>query len=581
VSSQNKLAMFSTPGGSLALADPPGTIAAAKGGPDPTTTPKLYQPAHQRFYLVSAALVCRLPGLPDHTINAANQEKTTFVLRRVRTITDAATGSATRAEYGFVAAPGGGAWQRISSPDTALTPAEERLPLFAVNFSDDAGQKRRVLAGLIPVGRRESYVGATEQLPPSDPEVEPITLGAGEAVDPGGPPPPVDPRIALLSADVIEPWKALVVRAAKTLDQTKDKNNVGQQTDIDQMVAASREAIQVGSWYVLLDFATFLDQQLHDVWLAITTGSTPPTQAQRDVVAAIAGAMRPAGLPAYGAQAPATLKDALAAIGAFRDPLERASGKFHIATPTAEWPNFLFPLADPTASGGPVPAVTLPPPPPGPPLTDTQVRLRKISVLRDLIAAALPATPTWAVPDLPLAAKPVLAPDETARFVIRCVLDRPECAPIDPVILSAPTREFELAAFFDPDAPARPIRISLPVDTSPAGLRRFPKNTAFVMSDMLCGQVNRAKGLGLVDLVLSVLPWPFHKDLPTAGGEPCKTDAGLSLGMICSLSIPIITIVALILLIIFVILFDIIFSWMPFFFFCFPIPKFSAKPPQP
>ena len=59
-----------------------------------------------------------------------------------------------------------------------------------------------------------------------------------------------------------------------------------------------------------------------------------------------------------------------------------------------------------------------------------------------------------------------------------------------------------------------------------------------------------------------------------------KTDAGLDLGMICSLSIPIITIVALILLFIFVILFDIIFSWIPFFFFCFPVPKFSAKPPE-
>ena len=27
-------------------------------------------------------------------------------------------------------------------------------------------------------------------------------------------------------------------------------------------------------------------------------------------------------------------------------------------------------------------------------------------------------------------------------------------------------------------------------------------------------------------------------------------------------------------------LFDIIFSWIPFFFFCFPVPKFSAKPPE-
>jgi hypothetical protein len=227
-----------------------------------------------------------------------------------------------------------------------------------------------------------------------------------------------------------------------------------------------------------------------------------------------------------------------------------------------------------------VPAVTLPAPP-GVTLSDTQKILRKISGLRNLIAAALPATPSAAVPDLPLAAQPVMEPDRTARFIIRCVFERPECGPIDPPLLSAPSREFELASFFDPDAPARPIRIALPLDTSPAGFRRAPKNTAFMISDLLCGQINRAKGLGFVDLVLAVLPWPFHKDLPNTGTGACTTDDGASLGMICSLSIPIITICALILLIIIVLLLDLIFKWIPYFIVCFPLPKFSAKPPQP
>ena len=97
-------------------------------------------------------------------------------------------------------------------------------------------------------------------------------------------------------------------------------------------------------------------------------------------------------------------------------------------------------------------------------------------------------------------------------FVIRCVFERPECGPIDPPVLSEPTAAFQMAGFFDPDAPARPIRIALPLDTSPAGLRKFDKNTAFMISDMLCGQIDRLKGLTLGDLVLSVLPWPFHKD---------------------------------------------------------------------
>jgi hypothetical protein len=116
-----------------------------------------------------------------------------------------------------------------------------------------------------------------------------------------------------------------------------------------------------------------------------------------------------------------------------------------------------------------------------------------------------------------------------------------------------------MAGFFDPDAPARPIRIALPLDTSPAGLRKFDKNTAFMISDMLCGQIDRVKGLTLGDLVLSVLPWPFHQDLPVSDPGACTDDAGLEIGMVCSLSIPIITICALLMLMIIVTLLDIFF----------------------
>jgi len=117
----------------------------------------------------------------------------------------------------------------------------------------------------------------------------------------------------------------------------------------------------------------------------------------------------------------------------------------------------------------------------------------------------------------------------------------------------------------------------LPIDTTLAGLRKFDKNTAFMISDVLCGQINRMKGLTFGDLVLSVLPWPFHKSLSVPDGGPCKTDSGLQVGMICSLSIPIITICALILLMIIVSLLDIIFKWVPYLIACFPLPGFKAK----
>lgn len=142
--------------------------------------------------------------------------------------------------------------------------------------------------------------------------------------------------------------------------------------------------------------------------------------------------------------------------------------------------------------------------------------------------------------------------------------------------MSEATRPFQLAAFFDPDAPARPIQINLPIDVSPGGLRKFDKNTAFMISDSLACQMERMGSLTLADLVLSVLPWPLHKSLDVSGGA-CGDEGKLGFGMICSLSIPIITICALILLMIIVSLLDFIFRWLPFFILCFPFPRFSGK----
>src|SRR5215203_472176 len=44
---------------------------------------KLYQPAHQRFYMISACLVCERPGLPDKIPNAGREEKVTYIIRRM------------------------------------------------------------------------------------------------------------------------------------------------------------------------------------------------------------------------------------------------------------------------------------------------------------------------------------------------------------------------------------------------------------------------------------------------------------------------------------------------------------------
>jgi hypothetical protein len=114
------------------------------------------------------------------------------------------------------------------------------------------------------------------------------------------------------------------------------------------------------------------------------------------------------------------------------------------------------------------------------------------------------------------------------------------------------------------------------MDTTPAGLRKFDRNTAFMISDALCGQMSRMGSLTLADLVLSVLPWPLHRDLPVGSVQACE-EGGDPSGLICSLSIPIITICALILLMIIVTLLDFIFRWLPFFILCFPARLFGSK----
>jgi hypothetical protein len=144
-------------------------------------------------------------------------------------------------------------------------------------------------------------------------------------------------------------------------------------------------------------------------------------------------------------------------------------------------------------------------------------------------------------------------------FAIRCVYLRPNCGKKSPPIVSVPSERFQLTSFFEPDAPARHLRVALPVDTSPRTLRKYNRNVAFVLSDQLRKQMSRAANL---------------KDM--MDGKAGDEDSGISFGVICSFSIPIITICAIILLMILVALLNIIFWWIPLFKICFPVPKLKG-----
>jgi hypothetical protein len=623
LASENKRAKSAaTAGGALTTTSGGTSVASAA-----TAAPlKLYQPAHQRFYLITACLVCGRAGLPDRALNPARDERASFVVRRLlppnfldangqvdRTekLPDFDAGS--WEEYALVTTAAGTGWRRVAAGGNAaradvLVTGEEQLPLFPVNYTQDDGRRRRVLSGFIPVGKREHYMGASA--------LSGTPAGADAAAEMASVKDydrPIDPRMMPLWLDVTEPWTRLIERAGATsrmftppsspvTGDVKFKDEAKPET-----LKSLREQIQTVSWYILLDFAAFLERYLTGVWDTVT-GKAAPTLS--DAEAALLDALSKTAFdeatfskltnetPAAADELTSlvkgvgyqpkdvvkTLADALVAVrggkpynetkaAKIADDLESVSTSYLRDKPDAMWPTFLFPLAD-TEFEGPLP-------PKDPTVADDPDRFLKaaarVSHLARLVAAALSEQATESAAPLPLAAQKVMDTRE-GWFVARCVYERPECGPIDPPVVSAPTSAFQLASFFDPDAPARPIRIAMPLDTSPAGLRKFDKNTAFMISDMLCGQIDRVKGMNLGDLVRSVLPWPLHKDLSAPDTGPCKQPGGtLEFGMICSLSIPIITICALLLLMIIVNLLDIIFRWLPYFLICFPLPGISAK----
>ena len=488
---------------------------------------KFYQPAHQRYYLVTAALICRTVGLPDRSVDTTKQEKATFVIRMLQPPPNQNINPEPLAceELALV----GDEWKPVVDGAT-LVDGETQYPLSPFTYHEVDGRRRRVFNGLIPVAKREALVAAKTPNPDATPALT-----------------PVDARQMMLKTQVISPW-AQLTEVAKLAAQQVDQSIEPAPDPVADILAtrkAANEQIQTVSWYILLDLDQWLKENLLDVHRALIDPSVTLSDAKLTAYQTLQGITRNG----------VSLITALNAIRAERIELEAVKTVYR--TGATDWPTFAFQFvtADQTNFD-----------------TDRTQRASLETALANALDQPLPGV----VPIAPRAAALVNATvHRQPWFTVRCVFERPQCTGVKPAVVSDPTAAFQMAAFFDPDAPARPVRIAMPSDTTPAGLRKFDKNTAFVLSDVLCGQFSAMRGLSFGDLIRAVLPWPLHKDL---GITPSScTENGLSVGMVCSFSIPIITLCALILLMIIVKLLDIVFFWLPFFQICLPVPKFDAK----
>jgi hypothetical protein len=533
---------------------------------------KLYQPVHGRFYLVTAALACRVPGLPEHTVDLAAGESVAFVVRRLMRGADGAP-----REMAWVAAEGAAGW--TEAPGSGVLPMEERLPMFGTYFQpDDEQPRRRLFAGFIPVDRREQYIGARVVAAPAA-NGGGGAGGAGAApAAPGAPAVPAapaevtveDPRVLDFQREVLEPWVGLW----EWYDE---------QLPLPNPLRSAREAAVQAGPLILLDLASWLETELPDVW------------------AVVSGAAGVASLNDKPEQK--TLYDSLAALRLWRPdasgslPFWTALSQAHARRDELESNTLQIGQPPSLPAGVTAVLITVDPRQPGQPAAVTTDRNRLRDLLRrdtslpadapgvnrrPLLHLAIRALQEAAPPAVPgsvgagasgvasaaaAAAQrprlPALAPADAQgddEFVIRCVYTRPQCGRGAESLVSDASPRFRLASFFDPEAPQRTIRVALPVDTSPAALRKYDRNVAFVLSDQLSKQISRVKGMqALID--------------GDVEGEP----RGLDISLICSLSIPIITICALILLMIIVSLLNIVFWWLPFFKICLPVPSLKAK----
>jgi len=508
----------------LANIVPHRTVGGVAGAPY-----RLFQSLSQCYYLVSATLVCRRPGIPDHAVKRAKGQRVSFVMRRIAAdgseqawVPAGGTGSKTAPEPG---SPPTGSW--VPALAGALVPGEEKYPMhptpvaaFApagstaamLGMAAGTTSTRTVFYGYVPVGQRERMVPAL---------ADPVAALAAYVPPVGNT--PENPWLYELLGRVIDPWNAL------TQPGTKPPS-----------------AVKYASLYLLLDLADWLTKYLPNVYQAITTGSSV-SGAEQDLLHLLQQTKVKDGANDVA------ITDALVAVKDYAPLVTGAD----IAVPQNK---YQYDLSKP-----PVNPVTDVSNWFGPAKNGTSLSLADYALAALVQAAGEPGYAPEVPPELRGLIKidPITPPPGMTdpTYVIRTVFEHEPCQPV----LSAASHAFVLARAVDAEAPARKVRIQLPDITH---LRQFQRGVAFEMSPSLrrvMHAITPSKVKGILD------------------GSGFAAEDGLQLGMICSFSLQIIFLCAFIILFVFLLLLNIVFWWMAFLKICFPIPvkAASSKAPQP
>jgi hypothetical protein len=483
-------------------------LSSPPWSPSPGSPPaplKLFQPVHGRFYMVAASFVCQQYGLPDHSLDVANQERVYFVLRKLSA--DQKTEMAWVPNPAAPTDPTQHTWQPVTHPKS-LAANEELNPLFPV-FVPGTTPLRRIHAGLIPTSSRETLsAAATAASPPANIEA--------------------DPRVLEARARVLDPFGA-IVNAVKPPNPPAGPSNPAMPLLVDS------------SAFLMLDFAEILEKYAPDAFDALMQRPDAPTPTPES--AALITALETA--VADTTTAPPQLTWA----GALRAAFQAGAAINAPGSPPSPLTTPTFNLAFndgtllPDTQGDGTPNVAMP---------------GASNLLSALLEAAIVSeSQPYDPPDAAIASAFVPKVDSNALYVIRCVFQR--CAlkrqysALFPAILSDKSETFALASFFDADAPARNIRIPMPFDTSPAGLRKFPKGVGFLLSPQLQQQINQVSNIKNV-----------------INGQ--LGSGGIGFGEICCFSIQILVIISLMLTFMIAIMLNLVFWWLPFLKICFPVP---------